>query len=39
MARQGRTSNYENSLPNITFNNKSLGEMTTFYFFQKDSLF
>ena len=39
IARQGRTSNYENSLPNITFNNKSLGEMTTFYFFQKDSLF
>ena len=39
IARQGRTSNYENSLPNLTFSNKILDEMTTFSFFQKDSLF
>ena len=39
IARQGRISNYENSLPNLTFSNKILGEMTTFSFFQKDSLF
>ena len=39
IARQGRTSNYENSLPNLTFSNKILGGMTTFSFFQKDSLF